>query len=123
MTLARTHLLALCVAAACAGCSGITPSAVRSSDADELARCLPAGVGMSSVLPDSGGTTVARKLAELGAYAEDGKLYDRSGKPIRFLTGVTSGAQPPPELEERRAKEEEELRRNYTVIDLRLRGV
>jgi hypothetical protein len=80
----------------------------RSRDARDwgaIAACLPAGLTLETEFcPDGHGcgpeqrTTVKRKLAELGARARGGKLYDSSGKEIAFY-GVPNRGQPLPRKE------------------------
>ena len=104
-----------------AGCSGRAPA-----DRESLARCLPAGISLSTQL-DGHGITVEQKLTELGARPHDGKLVDASGKEIYFLHRITPGADPGPEGEKARRKAEEEelnrLREKYTVIVIITPGV
>jgi hypothetical protein len=118
----HTLLPALCLSASVLGCNP-TPSTGRgSNDPADLARCLPEGVTMSDPLSREDGTTVGQRLKELGAHVENGKLFDRSGKEIRILTGVIGGAQPPPDVYKRQQEEEQKLREQYTIIDLRQMG-
>jgi hypothetical protein len=126
-------LLGLCVIA---GCS--QPGADRGQGADpesratrpeELAKCLPAGVTLSESLMggDPQGQTVGGKLAELGAYAKGGKLFDSSGREIIFYHRWVPGVQPKPDLElqeqERERNELEKLKAKYTVIEITRFGV
>jgi hypothetical protein len=92
-------------------------------DWSAVAACLPAGVTLTTELcPDRPGcapeerTTVRRKLAELGARARGGKLYDSAGKEIVFYRVPARGAPPPRELEEQERERLEELRRQHTVV-------
>ena len=78
---------------------------------------------MSTPVPDQNGLTVAQRLKELGAYAKDGKIYDRTGKEVYFWQGIKGGPQPTPEMEKQQAEEERKLRERYTVLDLRIPGV
>jgi hypothetical protein len=78
---------------------------------------------MNTPLPDQNGVTVAQRLTELGAYAKNGKLYDRTGKEVYYWQGIKGGPQPTPEMEKQQAEEERQLHEHYTVLDLRIPGV
>ncbi len=114
----------LCLAVLTLGCgrSAPIPSDASVNETD-LAACLPPHVRMSTPLPDQNGLTVAQRLRELGAYAKNGKLYDRTGKEIYFWQGIKGGPQSTPEMAKQQAEEERKLRESYTVLDLRIPGV
>jgi hypothetical protein len=106
--------LALALCGLAAGCG---------PDWSAVAACLPAGVTLTTEFcPDRAGcspeerTTVKRKLAELGARARGGKLYDSAGQEIVFHQVPSRGAPPPRELEEQERRQLEELRRKHTVV-------
>jgi hypothetical protein len=124
MTPLRTLCLLLCFSAIVLGCDRLAaPSSKGATNPADLAKCLPEGVSLSTPLPRTNGTTIGQKLAELGAYAKEGKLYDRSGREIYFYQGIIGGPQTSPEMEKQRAEEERKLHERYTVIDLRISGV
>jgi hypothetical protein len=124
MLLARTLCLLACFSSTVLGCDRLaSPSTKGPTNPADLAKYLPEGVSLSTPLPRTNGTTVEQKLAELGAYAKEGKLYDRSGKEIYFFQGIVGGPRPSPEMEKQRAEEERKLHERYTVIDLRIPGV
>jgi hypothetical protein len=94
-------------------------------DWSAISACLPAGITLDTIFcperetcPPAERTTVKQKLIDLGAYAKDGKLYDRSCREIYFLQIPRSGPQPGPDEEQRRRDQLEDLRRRYTVITM-----
>ena len=106
--------LALALCGLAAGCA---------PDWSAVAACLPAGVTLTTEFcPDNAGcaperrTTVKRKLAELGARARDGKLYDSAGKEIVFYHVPSRGAPPSRDQEQQERGRLEELRRKHTVV-------
>jgi hypothetical protein len=106
--------LALALCGLAAGCG---------PDWSAVSACLPAGVTLTTEFcPDRAGcapaerTTVRRRLAELGARARGGKLYDSTGKEIVFYQVPARGAPPPPDLEQQERRQLEELRRQHTVV-------
>jgi hypothetical protein len=108
--------LALALCGLAAGCA---------PDWSAVSACLPAGVTLTTEFcPDRAGcapeerTTVKRKLAELGARARGGKLYDSAGKEIVFYRVPARGAPPPPDLEQQERRQLEELRRRHTVVEM-----
>ena len=120
----RTLCLLLCFSASVLSCDRLaSPSSKGPTDPADLTKCLPEGVSLSTPLPRTKETTVGQKLAELGAYTKDGKIYDRSGREIYFFQGIVGGPQPSPEMEKQQAEEERKLHEHYTVIDLRIPGV
>jgi hypothetical protein len=68
--------------------------------------------------PDYDAITVERKLAEIGAHAAGGKLYDADGRELRFFRRYGGGAQPPPQMIEAEQKELRRLKSLYTDIEL-----
>jgi hypothetical protein len=72
-------------------------------------------------------TTIRQKLARLGAYCRDGRIYDRDGREIRFYamrSGIT-GKGHSPEKQQRLDEEVAEhnakailLKRHYTVVEM-----
>lgn len=89
----------------------------------EIEACLPEGIVLSHGLAQgTSAPTVKDKLVELQAYAKDGKLYDGSGKEIRFLHRVSLGSYFSKETRERHIREQNEeferLRKEYSVIEL-----
>lgn len=114
-------LLGLCYLPS--GCQPMPPS--TPADWSAISACLPADVKLDHVFcpdreacPPAERTTVKQKLMDMGVYAKDGKLYDRSGREIRFHRIPRSG--PPPTREKEQADRDhlEDLRRRYTVITL-----
>jgi hypothetical protein len=107
--------------AAAAGCNN--PPPVHRED---LAKCLPAGVTLSTQVTENG-KTVEQTLAELGAHVQDGKLFDAAGKEIAFYQRFVPGANLGDKAnQERQQKEEEELarlRETFTVIVITRFGV
>jgi len=98
-------------------------------DRRAVAACLPPDVTLSTVaeyprmtntwLVPFNAITVERRLAELGAHAADGKLYDRDGKEILFIFARRhGGARQGQEVEERERQERDRLERLYRVIVL-----
>jgi hypothetical protein len=71
--------------------------------------------------------TVRQKLIELGAYSENGKIYDRNGREVRFFHIKEPPGNPPvsTEEDERTCKSIQEhndkiliLRKKYTVVEM-----
>jgi hypothetical protein len=78
----RSVLPVLLLSAAVTGCQP-----ARSTDRESLARCLPNWVKLSQV---------ERRLSELGAYAQGGKVFAGSGKEIYFYEFRFGGPPPGP---------------------------
>ena len=107
-------------------------SGQSTSDEAALARCLPEGISLSTSLATvshgPGDPRVRDKLKELGAHARNGRLFDASGKEIRFFqlyvpSGTELAVFTTREDEQRRHRsvqkqeqELQELRRRYNVI-------
>jgi hypothetical protein len=115
-----------CLLAGCRPPATQGPS-VGARDWEGIAACLPGGLTLETEFcPNRPGcdpgerTTVKRDLAELGARARGGKLYDPSGKEIALYrledrsNGI--GTLPPPEEEQRELRELQQLQRTHTVV-------
>ena len=103
-------------------------------DRGAVTACLPPGVTLSTVAEyrptgtmsrvkntmesDYNEITVERKLAEIGARAKGGKLYDAGGREIRFFKDYGGGAKPPPQMIQSLQEERRRLKSLYTVIEL-----
>ncbi len=90
-----------------------TPQSLRGPD------CLPARINSDDKV--SASVTVRQRLIELKAHCRRGKLFDRSGKEIRFYRLAGCWGNPPPgyrEILERQRRELEKLKKRYTVIEL-----
>ena len=103
-------------------------------DRSAVTACLPPGITLSTVAeyrsrgtmsrvkntmePDYNEITVERKLAEIGARAKGGILYDAGGREIRFFKGYGGGAKPPPQMIQSLQEERRRLMSLYTVIEL-----
>jgi hypothetical protein len=105
-------------------------------DSHALEKCLPPGLTLSTqfydedkmadrgAVPPKPPTTVKRKLLSLGAYCQDGTIYDSSGREIKLhWVWEPPGYKPTPEQEElfrQRAREEQarlqEMEKTYTVV-------
>ncbi len=97
-----------------------------------IAACLPDGiketdvVGHKSVTNKAGGTfaqkiTVKDTLKKLGSRCVKGKLVDRKGREIRFYRLQGCWGNPPAdylEIQAQQAKELEELKKHYTVVEM-----
>jgi hypothetical protein len=110
-----------------AGCdSPPTDKKIPSGNPEDLAKCLPEGVTLTTPLTP-GSPTVGDKLRELGARAKDGKLYDFSGKEIYIYRRFVPGANPGDKILREQARQEEEelerLRQKYTLIVITTFGV
>ena len=101
------------------GCA-LTP--LVSGDHSSIARALPDGTRMSDYVergPLGGNVTVRMKLASLGAHTgTDGKLYDRSGRPITFFHHFQGGNPPPMAIQLAWHEQLAELKRTSTVIEI-----
>jgi len=119
---------ALTIATASCSTAPVNPAPLSAAErelASRLPACYATGsvpalwLGMSSFVEmDDGGheVTVREKLAKLGAYPGiDGKIYDRSGREIRFWLAPAWGTAPPANYQ---ADDLKELQKNYTVIIL-----
>ncbi len=90
----------------------------------DIEACLPENIKLSSPLSSLNRLpTVKDKLTEVGAYAKDGKLFDNSGKEIRFYSYIDGRGYMPgnPDYEKEVQKHGEairELQKTYTVIVL-----
>jgi hypothetical protein len=103
-------------------------------DRNAVSASLPAGITLSTVAeyrptgkmarvknsnePVYDEITVEQKLAEVGARAKSGKLYDAAGKEIRVFRGYGGGAKPPPQMIQSEHEERARLKSLYTVIDV-----
>jgi hypothetical protein len=63
--------------------------------------------------------TVAEKLARLGAYTEGDKIRDGTGQEIRFIKHEERSLKAAPELLKREQDKARELKRYFTVIEIR----
>jgi hypothetical protein len=103
-------------------------------DPGAVTACLPPGITFSTVAEyrptgtmsrvkntmerDYTEITVAQKLAEIGVRSKAAKLYDASGREIRFFKGYGGGAKPPPQMIQSLKEERRRLESLYTVIEL-----
>jgi hypothetical protein len=95
-------------------CSGV---AVASEP--DLESCLPPGIALSELV--SQGLTVEARLAQLGARCKGDRLVDVSSREIRFYRLTGCWGNPPagyPRLLERQRVELDELKRQYSVIEI-----
>ena len=100
-----------------------------------VAACLPRGITLSTVAEyrptgtmswqgntkefDYNAVTVERKLAEIGARARGGKLYDPDGREIRLFRPSGGGGAPPAvRVMEAEHRELQRLKSLYRVIEL-----
>ena len=102
-----------------------------SKGSSKTAQCLPTDVSATDIVsaapvgttasPKIRHVTVAAKLKEVGARCRRGKLVDARGKEIRFYRLQGCWGNPPEGYEEilaQQAKELEELRKRYRVIEM-----
>lgn len=91
--------------------------------------CLPDGIDLHTVVevvqdpktPESKKVTVKEKLKSICAKCREGKLVDGSGREIRFFRLQGCWGNPPADYLEilgKQAKEIEELKKNFTVVEL-----
>ena len=101
---------------------GCTLAPLVPGDRSPVARALPEGMRMSDYVergPLGGTITVRMKLASLGAHTSpDGKLYDRSGRPITFFHHYQGGARIADAMLREWYEQLEELKRTSTVIEI-----
>jgi hypothetical protein len=99
-----------------------------------VSACLPSGITLRTVAeyrptgkvtwvknseePVYDEITVGQKLAELGARAKDGKLYDAGGNEVRIFRGYGGGAKPPPQMIQSLQEERARLKSLYTVVEI-----
>jgi hypothetical protein len=112
----------LFLAATLVGCGEPAPSA------DELALYLPDKGSLASKcfvlndasgsVPDTESLTVEKALRRLKAHVKNGKLYDRSDKPIFFHSPYSGGAPPGEQMQEEMRKELDDLCKRGTVISI-----
>jgi hypothetical protein len=102
-----------------AGCSA---APLLPGDGSALTRGLPDGVRMTDYVerdPLGRKITVGAKLVSLGAHpGPDGKLIDRSGRPITFFRLYDGGTPPTEAMQRAWAEEFAELKRTSTVIEI-----
>ena len=94
--------------------------------------CLPSGVKLTDVVsaemtgssergPVVKKVTVKQKLTDLKARCRNGKLVDDTGKEVRFYRAKGCWGNPPAdylEILDRQRRELEELKKQYTVIEM-----
>jgi hypothetical protein len=118
MTIGRSVLSAVLMTVL-AGCSA---APLVPSSSSSLTRSLPEGIRMTDYVgrgPLGRKVTVGVTLASLGAHTgSDGKLVDRSGRPITFFRHYDGGMPPTEAMMRDMAEQLAELRRTSTVIEI-----
>jgi hypothetical protein len=97
---------------------------VRLDEPEAIANMLPEEITLATPLASTGKSrpgkeTVGDKLKELGAYVRQGKLYDVSGKEIRFFIWRgkrTFSDKEHIEWMRWQAQKEQRLKQRYTVV-------
>ncbi len=110
------------LAATLALLAGCTMSPLFLIERPLLEDALPKDIAMSDfVETDWMGykVTVAEKLARLGAFTDGDVICDGTGQEIRFYKHQDQSLKASPELLQREQKEVRELKKRFTVIEVR----
>lgn len=102
---------------------------------EQLNQCLPANVKLDDVVsvepgksPNAGVVkiTVRQTLSKLKARCRKGKLFDVTGREIRFYHLIGCWGNPPDDYQEqlnKQARELDALKKKYTVIEIQCAGL